>query len=129
MRLYPFTVRSCRVFAMARHVPQSPASKVMKRFALIPVFTLVVSVSAQAPAKPLIQGSEPAARMEAERARSAADQRQQKMLQDADKLLELAQHLKVSVDRTNKNTLSVDVVREAERIEKLARQVKDNMRQ
>lgn len=77
----------------------------------------------------MIQGSEPAARMEAERAHAAAEQRQQKMLQDADKLLELAQQLKVSVDKTDKNTLSVDVVKQAEHIEKLARQVKETMRQ
>ena len=84
---------------------------------------------AQAPAKPLIQGDNAAARMEQDRLHMAADQRQQKMLQDADKLLQMAQQLKVSVDKTDKNTLSVDVVKEAERIEKLARQVKDNMRQ
>ena len=96
---------------------------------LVGALLLAASTRAQVPTRPLIQGSEPAARMEVDRARMAADQRQQKMLQDADKLLELAQHLKVSVDKTDKNTLSVNVVREAERIEKLARQVKDNMRQ
>ncbi len=76
----------------------------------------------------MIEGSA-AAPMEAERRHLAADERQQKLLQDADKLLRLAQQLKISVDETDKNTLSVDVVRQAERIEKLARQVKDGMRQ
>ena len=87
-------------------------------------------VIAQAPATPMIPGSSPVAqRMEAERQKLVADQRQQKLQSDADRLLQLAQHLKVSVDQTNKNTLSVQVVREAENIEKLARQVKDGMRQ
>ncbi len=85
---------------------------------------------AQAPATPMIPGSSPVAqRMEAERQKMAADQRQQKLQGDADRLLQLAQQLKVSVDQTNKNTLSLQVVREAETIEKLARQVKDGMRQ
>ncbi len=59
----------------------------------------------------------------------ATQQRQQKMLEDANKLVQMAQQLKASVDKTDRNTLSVEVIREAERIEKLARQVKDNMRQ
>ncbi len=67
--------------------------------------------------------------MQDDRLRMAADQRQQKMLQDADKLLQMAQQLKASVDKTDKNTLSVQVVKQAESIEKLARQVKDGMRQ
>ena len=77
----------------------------------------------------LIQGSNPAQHMEQERLGAAAAQRQQKMLEDAEKLLLMAQQLKVSVDKTNKNELSVEVIREAERIEKLAHQVKEGMRQ
>ena len=77
----------------------------------------------------MIHGSIAAEHMEQERKAMAADQRQQKMLEDADKLLQMAQQLKLSVDKSNKDQLSVEVVREAERIEKLARQVKDNMRQ
>ena len=94
------------------------------------VFACSLAASAQAPAPPLVPGSSPVAqRMEAERLKMAADQRQQKLQSDADRLLLLAQQLKVSVDQTNKNTLSLQVVREAETIEKLARQVKDGMRQ
>jgi hypothetical protein len=89
----------------------------------------LAAISQAAPA-PMVQGSSPIAqRMEAERLKMAAEQRQQKLQSDADKLLQLAQQLKVSVDKTNKNTLSVQVVREAETIEKLARQVKDGMKQ
>lgn len=89
-----------------------------------------LAIAAQSAAPPLVSGSSPVAqRMESERLKALADQRQQKLQSDADKLLELAQQLKVSVDKTNKNTLSVQVVREAENIEKLARQVKEGMRQ
>ena len=59
----------------------------------------------------------------------AAEERQKKMETDAAKLVEMAQQLKTSVDKTNKDTLSVDVIKEAERIEKLAREVREGMRQ
>ena len=74
-------------------------------------------------------GGTPAARMQQEQQHMLAEQRQKKMLDDADRLVQMAQQLKESVDKSNKNTLSVEVIRNAERVEKLARQVKDNMRQ
>lgn len=54
--------------------------------------------------------------------------RQKQMKQDAEKLLQLATELKDSVDKTNANVLSLEVVRKAEEIEKLAKHVKTNMR-
>ena len=47
---------------------------------------------------------------------------------DADKLLTLAKELKESVDKTNESMLSVDVVKKAEEIEKLAHSVKGKMK-
>ena len=47
---------------------------------------------------------------------------------DTEKLLELATELKQSVDKTNQNTLSVDVIKKAEEIEKLAHAVKEKMK-
>jgi hypothetical protein len=47
---------------------------------------------------------------------------------DTDKLLELATELKASVDKTNEQVLSLDVVKKAEEIEKLAKHIKTNMR-
>ncbi len=89
-----------------------------------------LTVAGQISQTPTVQSSSPVAQhMEAERQKMAADQRQQKLQSDADKLLQLAQQLKISIDKTNKNTLSLQVVREAENIEKLARQVKDGMKQ
>jgi uncharacterized protein (DUF2249 family) len=55
-------------------------------------------------------------------------QRQQEIKKDADKLLELATELKQDVDKTNENTLSLDVIKKAEQIEKLAKTVKDKMK-
>ena len=54
--------------------------------------------------------------------------RQQDLKKDTDKLLELATELKQYVDRTNENTLSVEVIKKAGEIEKLARSVKEKMK-
>lgn len=61
-----------------------------------------------------------------ERIRNADRQRQ--LLLDTDKLLALATELKADVDKSNKDVLSVDVVKKAEEIEKLAKSVKDRMK-
>jgi ATP-dependent helicase/DNAse subunit B len=55
-------------------------------------------------------------------------QRQQRIKKDTDRLLELATELKQNVDKSNENTLSLDVVHKADEIEKLAREIKQKMR-
>ena len=67
-------------------------------------------------------------RMEREMAKRANLERQANLKRDTEKLLKLATELKESVDKTNASTLSVDVVKKAEEIEKLARSVKDKMK-
>ena len=47
---------------------------------------------------------------------------------DTDKLLKLAVELKDSVDKSNENVLSLDVLKKAEEIEKLAHSVKNKMK-
>lgn len=56
------------------------------------------------------------------------DLRQEQLVKDTNKLLTLATELKSQVDKTNKDVLSVDVVKKAEEIEKLAKTVKEKMR-
>jgi hypothetical protein len=55
-------------------------------------------------------------------------QRQEEIKKDSEKLLELATELKQSVDKSSENTLSLDVIKKAEQIEKLAKTVKDKMK-
>jgi hypothetical protein len=55
-------------------------------------------------------------------------QRQQDIKKDTEKLLELATELKQSVDKTTENTLSLDVIKKADEIEKLAKAVKEKMK-
>jgi predicted Rossmann fold nucleotide-binding protein DprA/Smf involved in DNA uptake len=54
--------------------------------------------------------------------------RYEDMKRDSQKLLELATELNQYVDKTGENVLSMEVVRKAEQMEKLARRVKENMR-
>jgi hypothetical protein len=49
-------------------------------------------------------------------------------VEDTVKLLEMANELKAAVDKSNKDTLSLDVVRKADAIEKLAHSVKEGMK-
>jgi hypothetical protein len=55
--------------------------------------------------------------------------RQQEIHDDANKLFQLATELKAAVDKTNENVLSLDVVRKAEEVEKLAKKVREKMKQ
>lgn len=54
--------------------------------------------------------------------------RRKQISDDAAKLLELATELKAAVDKTDKDTLSVEVIRKADTIERLAKGVKEKMK-
>jgi hypothetical protein len=59
----------------------------------------------------------------------AANAERKKQLSDeSGQLLTLAMALKTEVDKTNKDTLSLNVIRKADEIEKLARNVKEKMK-
>ncbi len=83
---------------------------------------------------PLAQSPQTAdqAAWEANQQREAAKQerakRERDIKKDSEKLLELATELKQSVDKTNENTLSLEVIKKAEEIEKLAHSVKEKMK-
>ena len=54
--------------------------------------------------------------------------RQKQLILDTQRLLTLANELKTAVDKSNKDTLSLDVIRKADEIEKLAHSVKEKMK-
>ncbi len=66
--------------------------------------------------------------MERERTKQLNEHRQASLQRDTDKLLLLATQLKEYVDKTNENILSVEVLKKAEEIEKLAHQVREKMK-
>jgi hypothetical protein len=71
---------------------------------------------------------EASARLAHDMAKKANLERQAAIKSDAEKLLKLAVELKASVDKSNENLLSMDVVKKAEEIERLAHSVKDKMK-
>ncbi len=60
--------------------------------------------------------------------KKAAKERVAALKNDTDKLLKLSVELKQSVDKSDENVLSVDVIKKAEEIEKLAHSVKERMK-
>jgi nitric oxide reductase activation protein len=60
--------------------------------------------------------------------KKANSARQASIKADTDKLLKLATELKESVEKSNENVLSLDVVKKADEIERLAHSVKDKMK-
>ena len=77
---------------------------------------------------PTIDADESRDRLAREMAKKANVARQATLKSDTDKLLKLAVELKDSVDKSNVNVLSVDVMKKAEEIEKLAKSVKEKMK-
>jgi hypothetical protein len=55
-------------------------------------------------------------------------ERRRQIADDSAKILQLATDLKKEVDKTDKDTLSVNVIRKAEMIEKLAKGVREKMK-
>jgi len=67
--------------------------------------------------------------MEDRQLKLANKKRQEDIQKDTQKLFVLASELKEAVDKSNENMLSLDVIRKAEEVEKLAKKVKDKMRE
>jgi hypothetical protein len=56
-----------------------------------------------------------------------ADPRQAQIIADSQKLLKLSQELKAEVAKSNKDTLSIAVIKKADEVEKLAKTLKEEM--
>ncbi len=72
--------------------------------------------------------SDAAREMQERMAREANTKRQQDIRDDTEKLFQLASELKAAVDKSNEHVLSLDVVRKADEVEKLAKKVKEKMK-
>jgi hypothetical protein len=99
------------------------------------VWFLSAGMSGQVNAPPQVptiperqEPSEAEKRAEQQMAKMANEKRQADLKRDTDQLLKLATELKENVDKTNGNILSVDVIKKAEEIEKLAHSVKQKMK-
>jgi hypothetical protein len=67
-------------------------------------------------------------KMEHDQAKLRNLDRQKQIVADTQKLVTLANELQADVQKSNKDTLSVDVIRKADEIEKLAKSVRDKMK-
>ncbi|HEX7157961.1 MAG TPA: hypothetical protein VF214_03015 [Edaphobacter sp.] len=66
---------------------------------------------------------------EPEKPMTPAEARQAQLLADTQRLYQLTQELKAEVAKSNKDMLSIQVIKKADEVEKLARSVKERMRQ
>lgn len=81
------------------------------------------------PTSPITEpGSDLPPEMQKEMMKRANAQRQADLKRDTDRLLKLSTELKDYVDKTNENVLSIEVMKKADEIEKLAHSVKAKMR-
>lgn len=64
-----------------------------------------------------------------QKAQSADGQRKKQISDESTQLLAMAVALKAEVDKTNKDVLSLNVIRKADEIERLARTVKERIKQ
>ena len=71
---------------------------------------------------------EPHQQLQRELIARAVLERQAELKRDTEKLVALVAELKQNVDKTNTNILSMDVIKKAQEIQKLAKSVQDKMK-
>jgi hypothetical protein len=99
-------------------------------FGLVMCGTLLAAAPAPAASAQVETRQDPAQKeMQDRMAREANKKRQQDIREQTDKLFQLATELKAAVDKSNENLLSLDVVRKADEVEKLAKKVKEKMKE
>ena len=114
---------------LCRSVDPDPALLVAIAVALL--LPALKPLAAQTPATtPTPQATSPApAQTESQATKLTPKQaREAQIAADTEKLFQLAQELKVEVDKSSKDTMSLSVIKKSEEIEKLARQLKQDMR-
>ena len=77
---------------------------------------------------PIGEPDEMRARIMHDMEKKAAKERVAQLKTETDKLLKLSVELKAYVDKSDENVLSLDVIKKADEIEKLAKSVKDKMK-
>ena len=60
---------------------------------------------------------------------TAAEKRRADLQADTERLYKLTQELKAEVDKSNKDTLSVSVIKKAQEVERLAKSIKERSKQ
>lgn len=105
--------------------------RMLRMVALLLLFSLSPAWAQHVPLPvPSDPGAAPELDPEIQRTMQRERQRKrcEEMKRDSQRLLELATELKQYVDKSGENILSLEVLRKADEMERLARQVKNNMR-
>jgi len=116
-----------------------PAKVICGNFCLLLFFSLLLTIPAHAQGHPprpsnadgtvvSEDADETRERLARDMAKKANLERQAALKNDTDKLVKLVDELKQYVDKSNENVLSLDVMKKAEEIEKLAKSVKEKMK-
>jgi uncharacterized membrane protein YhiD involved in acid resistance len=105
---------ACSSIAQDAH-PASPAS----------------AVSATSPGSPVgkVSSQSDLKQSKQQAALAAEEQRKKQISAESTQLLAMAEALKAEVDKTNKDVLSINVIRKADEIERLAHNVKERIKQ
>ena len=95
-----------------------------------PLYSSAQSPSGQSPRPQVPDGEEESlpARAREQQVMARNAERQKKLTEDTAKLLALATELKEQVDKTDKDILSVDVIKKTDEIEKLAKSIRERMK-
>jgi hypothetical protein len=104
---------------------------------LVAVFVVALACTAQDGKPPVdsVKATPPAADAKVQQpngdkpGNAAITDRKKQIADESAELLNMALALKAEVDKTTKDTLSLNVIKKADQIEKLAKSVKDKMKQ
>ena len=90
--------------------------------------TLVTAGSVRVSGGQMLPSQRPALMQEVQQQKMRVAERQKQLAADTDRLVSLTEALKVQMNESDKNILSLDMIRKAEEIEKLAHSVKERMK-
>jgi len=100
-----------------------------------PFLPFIASIALLAALLPAVASQQPTSvdetqkEMQDRMLKEANKKRQEDIRNDTEKLFQLATELKAAVEKSNENLLSLDVVKKADEVEKLAKRVKEKMKQ
>jgi hypothetical protein len=92
------------------------------------VVGMVLQQPGSSPSERINSEDEARRKMERDLAKKANKERHAALKRDTDKILKLSSELKTYVDKSNENMLSLEVIKKAEEIEKLAHSVREKMK-
>ena len=103
-------------------------SRALLAFSCVAVAAAQQAAQANASQTPTAQAPSPQAKSDASKPAAPQTPQQKQLADDTAKLLTLANELKAELDKSNKDTLSLGVIKKAEQVEKLAHKVRDEMK-